>query len=174
MTVRQPFWKHVTVSTAPSTKSEVIFNIKSVFIHIAFPDLIKRKTTSVNTSEQIRKTILSDMKNYDILNVNLVVKLTQIIPVFAHSFAPLVDANSSTDLEIRLGETKFVSSRDWPDRYPNSLNDLYTLRAPVGSSLNVTLLYFLLETDCYDQFYIYEGMRAITIQHLFLTFCGII
>ena len=96
--------------------------------------------------------------------------MIQIIPVFALSFAPLVDADSSTDLEVRLGETKFVSSRNWPDRYQNSLNDLYTLRAPVGSSLNVTLLYFLLETDCYDQLYIYEGMRAITIQHLFSAF----
>ena len=106
-----------------------------------------------------------------------VVKSTQIIHKNSHLFSLLVDADSSTDLELRLGETTFLSSRGWPDRYPNRLNDLYTLRAPVGSSLNITLLYFLLETDCFDRLHIYEGMWTIMIQGLFMVFgayCNII
>ena len=43
VTVRQPFWKHVTVSIAPSTKSDVIVNINTLFIRIVFSRHFKAK-----------------------------------------------------------------------------------------------------------------------------------
>ena len=64
---------------------------------------------------------------------------------------------STKEASVNPGQPKFVGSPNWPANYPNNENRTWTLRAPPGKILNVTLLYFLLEGSCHDKLYIYQG-----------------
>ena len=64
---------------------------------------------------------------------------------------------STKDASVNPGLPKFVGSPNWPRNYQNNENRTWTVRAPPGNILNVTLLFFMPEIICHDKLYIYEG-----------------